>query len=746
MDNNQRLSCIKAKNCNGFVQLLNQQLRKSNFRLLQEDLAQLFFSPQVDTAASLDFIIDCLLYCQQHRESTALALHHLLLQLIPSTAARAASPQTRAAAVQLFHAYCDPEYAKLAAKIAAMFNLIPGDLTNWQQVVAAVQQMLQNQTSYKAAVLLLMQFEGLDESIDKAEVITQLVADGQENLGQQWAQSLGKDYQVMFVEACVELNRLKAAARAVRQLGLATEFPNVDALYRQRSLSRLVNRRLWQVALSFVGNDMPLQTQLVQDMADAGELALAEEYRKQLRLPESLLAFDPGQVAAREAARREQYLQLDLPPAAVLFVDDAIGLCEAAQLLHGSGAVGLDVEWKPSHTAGVTSPAALLQVANRRVVVLFDLLRLALSAPVALDACLGPLLASPYITKLGFEVAGDLTKLANSWPFVRAFRDVQRVLDLKPLWVEYGLITRYQGASARILASVGLSTLCKAVLGKPLDKSQQMSDWTVRPLSSRQTEYAALDALVLPRLFDAMSLVLGPERQQQLLERHLMSFSRAVPSIAQTSPAVLEWDAALNAANSCTAAGGDRVGAAAATTIDAASVKQSDIATAALSSCHSQNGIGQIQCGNAGAGNNHNTTAGETDIAMPAEGTNNFHSSTEPGLPRVLTLLQQHGLQGAYHRLDGTSAQAPGKGGLSTAATAVALGVPRACVAKTMAVMVDSVPWLVLTRGDQRIDTHKGFSDWRSDDLFCHHMPTTCPHAVSCTAWCKAQGCQNGSR
>eukprot|EP00879_Flechtneria_rotunda_P026817 GHRR01028650.1.p1 GENE.GHRR01028650.1~~GHRR01028650.1.p1 ORF type:complete len:381 (+),score=102.18 GHRR01028650.1:1142-2284(+) len=332
--------------------------------------------------------------------------------------------------------------------------------------------------------------------------------------------------QVMFVEACVELNRLKAAARAVRQLGLATEFPNVDALYRQRSLSRLVNRRLWQVALSFVGNDMPLQTQLVQDMADAGELALAEEYRKQLRLPESLLAFDPGQVAAREAARREQYLQLDLPPAAVLFVDDAIGLCEAAQLLHGSGAVGLDVEWKPSHTAGVTSPAALLQVANRRVVVLFDLLRLALSAPVALDACLGPLLASPYITKLGFEVAGDLTKLANSWPFVRAFRDVQRVLDLKPLWVEYGLITRYQGASARILASVGLSTLCKAVLGKPLDKSQQMSDWTVRPLSSRQTEYAALDALVLPRLFDAMSLVLGPERQQQLLERHLMSFSR----------------------------------------------------------------------------------------------------------------------------------------------------------------------------------------------------------------------------
>jgi len=35
------------------------------------------------------------------------------------------------------------------------------------------------------------------------------------------------------------------------------------------------------------------------------------------------------------------------------------------------------------------------------------------------------------------------------------------------------------------------------VLGKPLDKSVRMSDWGKRPLSPRQTHYAALDAWVL---------------------------------------------------------------------------------------------------------------------------------------------------------------------------------------------------------------------------------------------------------
>jgi ribonuclease D len=52
-------------------------------------------------------------------------------------------------------------------------------------------------------------------------------------------------------------------------------------------------------------------------------------------------------------------------------------------------------------------------------------------------------------------------------------------------------------------SSISLSRLVDAVLGKPLDKSEQTSAWDVRPLSTAQLDYAAKDAYVLTVLFDA---------------------------------------------------------------------------------------------------------------------------------------------------------------------------------------------------------------------------------------------------
>lgn len=76
--------------------------------------------------------------------------------------------------------------------------------------------------------------------------------------------------------------------------------------------------------------------------------------------PHTHLCPPPAELAAQEAARREAYLQLVLPPGGVLLWADDEPACDTArQLLGGSDALGLDVEWKPSH---VTTPAALLQV------------------------------------------------------------------------------------------------------------------------------------------------------------------------------------------------------------------------------------------------------------------------------------------------------------------------------------------------------------------------------------------------
>jgi hypothetical protein len=46
--------------------------------------------------------------------------------------------------------------------------------------------------------------QGLDEVVDRVEVLTQLVADGQDNLAQQWAVSLGREYQVHYIP-CVPI-------------------------------------------------------------------------------------------------------------------------------------------------------------------------------------------------------------------------------------------------------------------------------------------------------------------------------------------------------------------------------------------------------------------------------------------------------------------------------------------------------------------------------------------------------------
>ena len=56
----------------------------------------------------------------------------------------------------------------------------------------------------------------------------------------------------------------------------------------------------------------------------------------------------------------------------------------------------------------------------------------------------------------------------------------------------------------------GLSKLCSIVLGKALNKQEQMSHWRRRPLSASQQEYAALDAFVGIMLIDAAAAMDAP--------------------------------------------------------------------------------------------------------------------------------------------------------------------------------------------------------------------------------------------
>jgi hypothetical protein len=84
-----------------------------------------------------------------------------------------------------------------------------------------------------------------------------------------------------------------------------------------------------------------------------------------------------------------------------------------------------------------------------------------------LDEGLTRVMSSPAIRIVGFEVSGDLRKVAASYPHMAAFREVASVVELQVLWRRSNQLSRRK--------TFGLSALAQAVLGKPLNKSMQAS-------------------------------------------------------------------------------------------------------------------------------------------------------------------------------------------------------------------------------------------------------------------------------
>eukprot|EP00811_Abedinium_folium_P034924 NODE_7763_length_1552_cov_6.139649.p2 GENE.NODE_7763_length_1552_cov_6.139649~~NODE_7763_length_1552_cov_6.139649.p2 ORF type:complete len:427 (+),score=158.44 NODE_7763_length_1552_cov_6.139649:217-1497(+) len=208
------------------------------------------------------------------------------------------------------------------------------------------------------------------------------------------------------------------------------------------------------------------------------EAALARMYRaagfgKWARRVEPLQSAPADAVAA--AATRPLRL---MPGVEVRWVDAGLAAVEADLLARASaqgGAVAIDMEWQPQVAGQALAPVELLQLAVPSACWLLDVPALMREDAGAVVSLLRALTGGGVVL-VGFGLVRDVERLYESYGELPRL-SVQRALDLS--------------------SSDGLRGCVARCLGSQLDKAQQCSDWSQRPLSAEQLAYAALDAHVL---------------------------------------------------------------------------------------------------------------------------------------------------------------------------------------------------------------------------------------------------------
>jgi hypothetical protein len=182
-------------------------------------------------------------------------------------------------------------------------------------------------------------------------------------------------------------------------------------------------------------------------------------------------------------------------------------LVELENMLSDAYILCIDTETRPSfldlNTKYAWYPTSIIQIAIRTTaeiefVIIIDLIdfsndKRSLSQ---LDKILLKVMTNVDVVKVGLGLENDLRDLCISYPTLSAFKNVPSIIDANALF-------RYLQPDMK--HDTSLKNLSSKYLRHDLSKTMQCSDWAKRPLSSAQMNYALKDALVLLRLYDAMS-------------------------------------------------------------------------------------------------------------------------------------------------------------------------------------------------------------------------------------------------
>lgn len=193
--------------------------------------------------------------------------------------------------------------------------------------------------------------------------------------------------------------------------------------------------------------------------------------------PAAAAASQDGKLSPEEINRLPA-ATCDLP---IHVVSTRHQLVDAVRALQGERLLGFDTETRPSFRRGQSYRPALLQLAGRKAVYLFQLRK------VGLPSSLTDLLANPRIVKAGVAVGRD----------VRELRDVT---DFEPAgFIDLGTVAMRCG-----LKQHGLRGLAALLLGLRVSKRAQLTNWELSDLPPAAIQYAAVDALIGRRIHEEM--------------------------------------------------------------------------------------------------------------------------------------------------------------------------------------------------------------------------------------------------
>ncbi|MBQ6586744.1 MAG: ribonuclease D [Coriobacteriales bacterium] len=177
-----------------------------------------------------------------------------------------------------------------------------------------------------------------------------------------------------------------------------------------------------------------------------------------------------------------------------MYISNQADLALLIEKLKGSRLIAIDTEFHYEKT--YYAKLCLVQVCNGDIDAIIDPLRIGNLKP------LGELLSDPDIVKV-FHAGNQDIEILN------------RVVGVCPSPI---FDTQVAAGLLGYPQQLGLSALVKAFCDVNLAKTDSLTDWTRRPLSPTQIEYAIDDVLYLPQIYDKMAAQLEKSGRMEWLK------------------------------------------------------------------------------------------------------------------------------------------------------------------------------------------------------------------------------------